>query len=387
MKHLAPIRRPCPETRVALSCVLRGAPPPGFGSADERALLGQTPDVGCGGPRLALVTSSVLLTCLVALWGPPVAAADEAEAMIELTRQAGDRVLVTVDGKPFTEYRPGGEADGGGHLPYLYPIHGPSGQALTRNWPMAEGEGEEQDHPHHRSLWFAHGAVGLADGSKRHDFWTGRDGSAIVHRQVLAFESGETGVLRTASAWVAPGGEAVLRDERTMRFHTGALEAGQAWRAIDFDIRLRAGDEAVVLGDTKEGTMAIRVAPTLRHQGDHAAGEMLNSEGVEGVDVWGKRAAWVHYSGPVDGRPVGIAIFDHPGNFRHPTWWHARAYGLFAANPFGVHDFERAKKGTGDWTIPAGGELRLRYRLLFHDGEVSPEQLNDEFRRYGAGPK
>ncbi len=332
--------------------------------------------------RLNPPAAAVLFPCLFAV--SATVTADDGDSMIELTRQAGDRVLVTVDGEPFTEYRPGGEADGGGHLPYFYPVHGPGGQALTRHWPMAEAEGEERDHPHHRSLWFAHGAVGPADGSKRYDFWTGRDGSAIFHEKILAAESGTIGVLRTTNAWVAPAGEEVLREERTMSFHAGAFDSGQAWRAIDFDVRLQAGDVAVVLGDTKEGTMAIRVAPSLRHQGEHAAGAMLNSEGVEGAGVWGKRAAWVHYSGPVDGRPVGIAILDHPGNFRHPTWWHARAYGLFAANPFGVHDFEKAKKGTGDWTIPAGGELRLRYRLLFHDGEVSKQQLDGALRRYAA---
>ena len=331
--------------------------------------------------RLNPPAAAVLILCLSVVAGTVMA--EDGAPVIELTRQAGDRVLVTVDGRLFTEYRPGGDADGGGHLPYLYPVYGPGGQALTRNWPMAEAEGEERDHPHHRSLWFAHGAVGPADGSKRYDFWTGRDGSAIAHKEILAVESGETGVLRTANGWLAHGGDEVLREVRTMTFHAGAFDSGQAWRAIDFDVRLQAADAAVVLGDTKEGTMAIRVAPTLRRQGEHAAGAMLNSEGVEGAAVWGKRAGWVHYSGPVDGRPVGIAIFDHPGNFRHPTWWHARAYGLFAANPFGVHDFEKAKKGTGDWTIPAGGELRLRYRLFLHDGEVSVAQLDGEWRRYG----
>ena len=325
---------------------------------------------------------SVPLLCLLVLSAPAFAA--EGDPVIELTKRGGDRVLVSVHGKPFTEYRPGGDADGGGHLPYLYPVYGPGGQALTRNWPMSEAEGEERDHPHHRSLWFAHGAVGLADGGKRYDIWNGRDGSAIVHQKILAVESGEFGVLRTANSWVDPGGDEMLREERTMTFRAGTFDTGQAWRAIDFDVRLRAADGHVVLGDTKEGTMAIRVAATLRHQGERAAGSMRNSEGVEGVDVWGKRAAWVHYTGPVDGKPVGIVIFDHPENFRHPTWWHARAYGLFAANPFGVHNFEKAEKGTGDWTIAAGGELRLRYRLLFHDGEVSPERLDEELRRYAT---
>lgn len=331
--------------------------------------------------RLSPPAAAVLFLCLFVV--SATVTAEDGDPMIELSERGGDRILVTVDGEPFTEYRPGGEADGGGHLPYLYPVYGPGGQALTRNWPMAEAEGEERDHPHHRSLWFAHGAVGLADGSKRYDIWNGRDGSAIVHRKILAVESGESGALRTANSWVDPDGDEMLGEERTMTFLAGTFDTGQAWRAIDFDVRLRAGDAAVVLGDTKEGTMAIRVASTLRHQGEHAAGAMLNSEGVEGADVWGKRASWVHYSGPVDGKPVGIAILDHPENFRHPTWWHARAYGLFAGNPFGVHHFEKAKKGTGDWTIPAGGELRLRYRLLFHEGEVSAEQLDSELASYG----
>ncbi len=339
-----------------------------------------------GSPAVPPATAvrSGRLAVLLATAAAAVLAAED-EPTIELTRRGDDRVLITADGRPFTEYRPGGEADGGGHLPYLYPVHGPGGEALTRNWPMSAAEGEEQDHPHHRSLWFAHGAVGPADGAMRHDFWTGRDGSAIVHREILTIESGAVGVLRTANVWLAPGGLEVLREERTMTFRAGAFAAGPAWRAIDFDVLLLAGDGAVVLGDTKEGTMAIRVAPTLRHQGKHAAGTMRNSEGVEGVDVWGKRAPWVHYGGPVEGRPVGIAIFDHPENFRHPTWWHARAYGLFAANPFGAHDFENATRGAGDRTIPAGGNLRLRYRLLFHDGEVSADELDREFRRYGDG--
>ncbi len=356
------------------------------GAARSRCLGGRTLGMQRvhAGTHRRLVSVSGAAFLLAAAAAHPAATADEGGPRIELAKRGGARILVTVNGEPFTEYRPGGEAEGGGHLPYLYPVYGPGGQALTRNWPMSEAEGEEQDHPHHRSLWFAHGAVGPAASSKRHDFWTGRDGAAIVHREILAAESGAVGVLRTSNSWIAPGGDKVLSEERTMTFQAGAFDTGQAWRAIDFDVRLRATGAAVVLGDTKEGTMAIRVAPTLRHQGDNAAGAMRNNEGVEGAAVWGKRAAWVHYSGPVDGKPVGIAIFDHPENFRYPTWWHARAYGLFAANPFGVHDFEKAEKGTGDWTIPAGGELRLRYRLLFHDGEVSAEQLDGELRRYGG---
>ncbi|MEZ6073281.1 MAG: DUF6807 family protein [Pirellulales bacterium] len=135
---------------------------------------------------------------------------------------------------------------------------------------------------------------------------------------------------------------------------------------------LLASEGDVVIQDTEEGTMGVRSHPNLRLQnGDGvttANGQALNSAGVGGKDVWGKRAAWIDYWGNVDGHTVGIAVFDHPQNLRHPTWWHARPYGLFTANPFGVHDFEGKPAGAGEYRIKAGDELTLRYRLVFHDG-------------------
>jgi hypothetical protein len=109
---------------------------------------------------------------------------------------------------------------------------------------------------------------------------------------------------------------------------------------------------------------------------------MLDSEGRHGEkEIWGKRANWVSYSGTIGGMPVGIAIFDSPASFRHPTTWMARAYGLFAANPFGVRAFTRDNSRDGSWTIPEGESLRLRYRVLIYDGELTPGELA---RRYGA---
>ncbi|HEX5054429.1 MAG TPA: DUF6807 family protein, partial [Planctomycetota bacterium] len=83
-------------------------------------------------------------------------------------------------------------------------------------------------------------------------------------------------------------------------------------------------------------------------------------------DVWGKRARWIDDSGTIDGQAVGIAMFDHPSNASFPTWWHARTYGLLAANPFGVHDFENKPAGAGALTVPVGGSLELRYRVVLH---------------------
>ena len=115
-----------------------------------------------------------------------------------------------------------------------------------------------------------------------------------------------------------------------------------------------------------------------------ATGRLANSEGQRNGEVWGKRARWIDDSGTVEGREVGVAIFDHPGNHGHPTWWHARTYGLLAANPFGVHDFEQKPPGTGTLTVPVGESLRLRYRVLLHGAGWHGARIEAAYRAWLA---
>jgi hypothetical protein len=154
---------------------------------------------------------------------------------------------------------------------------------------------------------------------------------------------------------------------------------------MDFEITIHASEgKKVVMGDTKEGSMAIRLTSTMRVEGKVAKGHIVNSEGDTDGGAWGKRAKWCDYYGPVEGETVGVAIFDHPSNPKHPTWWHVRTYGLFAANPFGVHDFERKEKGVGDITIPAGESLTFKYRFYFHKGDAEQGRVAGYYREYAA---
>jgi hypothetical protein len=110
----------------------------------------------------------------------------------------------------------------------------------------------------------------------------------------------------------------------------------------------------------------------------------VNSEGARDGDTWGKRATWVDYHGPVNGQLVGVAIFDHPANPRHPTWWHVRDYGLFAANPFGLHDFEKKPAGAGDLVVARGDTVTFRYRFYFHRGDELEGKVAEQFKEYLA---
>ncbi len=307
--------------------------------------------------------------CLAFFLGASCLATMAAE--VRVTEQSG-KVRVEADGRLFTEY-----VYTNAPRPYFYPIVGPKGLALTRHWPMEEAPDEERDHPHHKSLWFTHGDVNGVD------FWTDGEGKGkIVHDKFIEVTSGaKEGVIRDQNRWVAADGKVVLTDQRTMRFQPegdGML--------MDFEITLSASQgEAVTLGDTKEGSMGIRIAETMRLKmpgGKVGKGHIVNSEGVKDGDTWGKRAKWCDYYGPVQDSVVGIAMFDHPKNPRHPTWWHVRDYGLFAANPFGLHEFEKAAKGAGNLTIPAGQSVTFRYRIYFHSGDTQAAEVAKHYETY-----
>ena len=311
----------------------------------------------------------VVVLCLAA--GVFARGAGSAAQSVEL-KDAGGKIEVKLGGEKFTEYRYKGFAK-----PILYPVIGPGGVTMTRNYPIVKGvKGEAEDHPHHTSLWYTHGSV------NGHDFWAvGKGRGKIVQVGTAKAVSGKTrGVITTQNKWVSADGKVQCTDERTIAFM--AVKGG---RAIDYQITIKASNGEVTFGDTKEGTMGIRTNPVLRvdrKRGSPAKGKCVNSEGVKGGSVWGKRAKWVDYWAPVNGKTVGVAIFDHPSNPRHPTWWHARTYGLITANPFGVHNFERKPKGTGDMKIEAGRSVTFRYRFLFHEGDVKEAKIAERYAAF-----
>ena len=287
--------------------------------------------------------------------------------------ESDDKLTVTVNGKLFTEYRFKEQ-----YRPFFYPVIGPTGVPVIRHYPMnpdLDKGGDKPDHPHHKSLWFTHGAVNGVD------FWSDGKGK-IVHDKFLEVSSGpQVGVIKSQNKWIAPDGTTTCTDTRTHRFYN--TPDGQI---MDFEVTIHASEGEVVFGDTKEGSMAIRLAPTMRLKGAVGKGHIINSEGVTDGDTWGKRANWVDYYGPVEGGVVGVAIFDHPSNPMHPTWWHVRDYGLFAVNPFGVHDFENKPAGAGDFKIPAGESRTFKYRFYFHKGDEKQGGVAEHYRDY-AGTK
>lgn len=293
--------------------------------------------------------------------------------------RSDDRVRVELGGQLFTEY-----VFKGAPRPYFYPVLAADGMQLNRDFPMKNVPGEDQDHPHHRSLWFTHGAVNGVD------FWAeGKGKGTIVTESVEASAKGSVATVTSRSKWVAVDGVVHCTDETTVR-----LSAIPEGRQIDWEVTIKApADKPAVFGDTKEGSMAMRLAQwflpphEVKKQVVPGDGHIVNAEGVTDGKTWGKKSNWVDYYAPKNGKVYGVAMFDNPKNPRFPTWWHVRDYGLFAANPFGQHDFESIKDNpkAGDLTIPAGGSATFRYRIILHMGDEKTAKIADLYKAYAAG--
>jgi hypothetical protein len=296
---------------------------------------------------------------------------------VELARN-GNHVDVLIGGRPFTTYY----FDPSVAKSYFFPLRSALGTVVTRGFPMTPDiAGEDHDEPHQRAMYFAHGDINGFDfwGEAAFPTWSDHPVSTFgrtVFRTLDDIQGGaDGGRLQATFDLVAPAGT-IAEEVQTYRF--GGDEQS---RIIDCEFATRATHGPIVMGDTKEGTFAIRVVKAL----DSPPGHMVNADGASGEKaILGKRSHWVDYYGRVAGEDVGLAIFDHPDNLRAPTYWHARAYGLLAANPFGVKPFTGDRRRDGRFAIPAGGSLILRYRVLIHHGNPFQAGVAEAYRQFAV---
>jgi hypothetical protein len=325
-----------------------------------------------------------VLTALlvVGLWGcealPRAADAQPAgvaEARAVEIRIESDHARIHLNGRPFTTFHFHTKWD----KPFLHPIRTAGGTLLSRGYPVDPLPGETEDHNWHRGIWFGHGDI------NGQDFWRelGRDKTArlILHGAPEATYSAKDG-----SGTLT----ALLHMQSVQAKILGSIRESFTFRpspdGVVIDVRIEVAadrENALRFGDTDDGGFGIRLRDEFREdRGAHLA----NSNGLTGTgNIWGKPARWVHYAAQVEGKMAGVAVFDHPSNLRHPTTWHARGYGLFAANPFGLASFTRDKSKDGSHTIAAGSKQTFQYRVLIIEGQASADKLDSLFADYAAG--
>jgi hypothetical protein len=312
-------------------------------------------------------------------WTAPATAAPS----IEL-QQTQNSIDVNIDGKPFTSYiyniDPAKPLPAEGVLltkPVLHPLRTPSGIKVTRGWPFEKIEGESQDHPHHMGLYFTY------DQPDGNNFWNNSTQPLPAIRHVkteITNDAQGNPALASVMHWIGKDNDALLVEKRLTSFIPGRDQ-----HIIDFDIELKAAADTVEFGATKEGMFAIRLAQWLTES--VGTGAYLSSNGDEKEQgVWGKRAEWVRIQGEHDGATVGIAILNHPTSTNYPTYWHARGYGAFSANPLGQYAFEKSRKVENPQpfhlTLKKDETAPFKFRVILYDGSRTKQQLDNEFQEY-----
>jgi hypothetical protein len=327
--------------------------------------------------RISSALTLPLLCLPLATGGVNQSGSASAGLPVGLTRN-GYHVDVQVGGRPFATYF----FDPSVAKPYWSPVRSAQGTVATRGFPMTPADaGEDHDEPHQRAMFFAHGDINGFDfwGEAAFPRWSDHSVSTFgrtVFRALDEIHDGaHGGSLQATFDLVSPTG---IIAEETQMYRIGGDERS---RTIDCEFSIHATRGPIVMGDTKEGTFAIRLVKALASPSGH----MVNASGATGEKaIWGKRSNWVDYYGRVAGEDLGVAVFDHPNNLRAPTYWHARGYGLLAANPFGITPFTGDRRQHGRYEIPAGSSLILRYRVLIHQGNPLQAGVAEAYQRFVA---
>ena len=309
------------------------------------------------------------------------------------------RVDIAIDGQPFTSYIwPERLAK-----PVLYPLHTARGTIITRGYPLEPRPGERVDHPHHVGMWLNYENVNGID------FWNNSEAikpegapkmGTIRHRSILLASGGpDEGELEVEADWLTYGKKVLLQEHTRFVFRGGG-----DFRSVDRITTLRALDEKVIFADAKDGMLGLRVVRALEMPSDKPEvftdasgrsttvarldntgvnGVYLTSEGKKGEAAWGTRGRWCNLSGKIGDEPVTISIFDHPANPGFPTYWHARGYGLFAANPLGEKVFSNGKEEL-NLTLAPHQSVTFRYRILITSEMSSPESTEAAYKAFVA---
>ncbi len=319
------------------------------------------------------------------------AVAQKAEAVKLVKSTTENKVDIFIGEKLFTSFLFPDSLE----KPVLYPVHSANGTVVTRGFPFNPQPGDPTDHPHHIGIWLNFENLNGLDfwnnsyaipAAKKHLYgWIKTD-------RIIESSGGAKGKLAYHANWTNQKNEVLLEETTRFEFSGTAHQ-----RIIDRVTTLTANTEALFT-DAKDGLLGIRLAHALEMPTDKDQkftddkgnvtivkggtdkvpnGNYISSEGKQGDDVWSTRGRWCKLYGKMGNDSISVAIIDHPLNPNYPTYWHARGYGLFAANPLGEKIFSNGKSFK-NLQLKKGESVSFRYRVIIDEGKttISSKELN-----------
>jgi len=345
------------------------------------------------------IKNIVLLSSCI---GSFFAATAQKQEMVKIVKEkTNNRINVLIGNQPFTSFFYPDTLE----KPVLYPIRAANGTIVTRGFPLNPLPGEPTDHPHHIGMWLNYENVnGL-------DFWNNSFAIPAAKKnaygwiktdRIVETKDGTTGLLTYHANWTNQANETLL--EETTQF---AFSGTDRLRVIDRTTTLKANTE-VHFNDAKDGMLGLRLArelqiPTIEDKkftddkgivtvvkgkpDSIANGNYLTSEGKQGDAAWSTRGRWCKVYAKMGNDSVSITIIDHPQNPNYPTFWHARGYGLFAANPLGEKVFTNGKSAK-NLQLKKGESVVFRYRIVIDNGKktIDSREINILADAFGKKP-
>ena len=290
-----------------------------------------------------------------------VASIEEADAAPGIGYSAGnDRVEVSLGGSPFMTFHHGSDYP----KPFINPIFTPGGANLLREPMAAYTKGE---HPWQRGLTLMQGSINGID------CWNEpkKEGFGRTEQDALEVSHGPLSLSLTSENTWYSGNHPLMTDSRTYRL----FDTSRDRAILDIRLTLNASHGPVTFGPTKEGGfLCIRVNPVINA---NAGGHMRNVYGAtDETGCWSKPAHWMDYYGELGDEMGGFAVFDHPENFRYPTTWHVRGYGLFAPNCWMFKPEHKLRDGES---------MTFRWRVIVHVGDTDQADIASLYLDYVDG--
>jgi hypothetical protein len=327
-----------------------------------------------------------------------ISAMSQKKQDVQITKDPKENKLnVNIGGQPFTTFFYPDTLE----KPVLYPIRAANGTVVTRGYPLNPQPGDPTDHPHHIGLWlnyenvngldFWNNSFAIAQDKKSHYGWIKTD-------RITETKNGSTGVIAYHANWTNQNNDVLLEENTRYEFSGSEHE-----RIIDRITTLTANTE-VKFNDAKDGMLGLRVAHAMeipakvdkkytddkgnvtvvKSNADSIAnGTYITSEGKAGDSAWSTRGVWCKMYGKMGNDSISIVIIDHPRNPNYPTFWHARGYGLFAANPLGEKVFTNGKSEK-NLTLKKGESVTFRYRIVVDNGNktISNKEVNELAKQF-----
>ena len=266
-------------------------------------------------------------------------------------------ITISADDKPMLEYIQTSNPN----KVYVSKLFTPSGIQILLDSP--------HDHIHHHGLMYA------LDSGKNNTWWLDgkKSGKQVPVGKTEAKKEKRSAVIVQALRWNTADGTAILKEARTISVHKGTNIPATllTWNTV-----LSVADkDPVPLATKKHYTgLGIRFVRKMDKIGSFIFPDGKNSTSVRGTEKV-TPDTWCAFQAAIKDKPVTVAMFSAPSNFRHPTYW------FTMVAPF-AYISATLNLYRDPHTLKPGSALDLTYGVVVFDGRQEKRAIEKLYQTW-----